>query len=214
MKQAFDIQKAIPAAWKLLWEDNLQKRRDGRDFRGNTHYLTATDVVEQVRSFAQEQAEGKTWGSGGRQWGRAYAQVKISTGGVPGGLLRLVREWLQRQARRGVLEEMDFGRGHISGARYRPAGETLTDGEQATLKRKAVPWEERTVHFYHAPEENASGRAGLLCQIGRKRRGHSWGWRRQKSRTSDDPAKVTCKQCANILDGTRPDPRKKVPTEA
>jgi len=188
MRTAFNIVKAIPAAWDLLWADNLRKRAAGSDFRGNTTYLTASDVVEQVRAFAQEQADGKVWGWNGRQWGRSMTLVRISTG-HPGGLLRLVRDWLFTQVRAGKLEEFDFGRGHISGARFRPAGSGATEAERKTVaereRRRTVP---RPVHI------SASGTYGgrPLCI---KPRG---GFYRRPSKyvhTTTERDCVTCPRC-------------------
>jgi hypothetical protein len=188
--ERFDTQRAIAEAWKLLWADNLKKRAEGQDFRGDTTYLTASDVVEQVRTFAQEQLDGKAWGATGRCWGRAYATVRISTSGR-GGLLGVVRSWLELECRRGRLEIFTFGRGHISGARYRPAGEGVTETETTTMRAKQRRRETPRPIHYAVRGEWGLGRAVCLPP----RRQFSYGRRGMRPRVTNDRKEVTCPRC-------------------
>lgn len=193
--QPFDLGKAVPAAWALLWADNLRKRAAGEDFRGNTTFLTASDLEGQVRQFAGEQNAGKAWGSAGRAWGNTMynSGIRISTG-RPGTLLDYCRDWLHREVRAGRLEEQTMGRGHISGARYRPAGEGTTEREQKTMDAKRKRRENGpTWHI------SASGTFGgrPWCTADRKRSFYSY--RRSSALTTKEREQVNCRRCLNLL---------------
>lgn len=197
---AFDINKALPAAWELLWTYNLNARKKREGFRNETFYLTASDLECQVRRFAEETAAGEAWGSRGRAWGRGYG-----SGGIrfPGNLLGVCRDWLSREARAGRLQCHNFGRGHISGMRYRPAGEPLSEPELKTLaaheRQRAKP-RPRPVH--------ARKGGGLACAPPGKR---VWGFRPSKAhaipvaagdkgdRLSSGFMLVTCARCRKVL---------------
>jgi hypothetical protein len=184
---AFDLAKAIPAAWALCWADNLKTRAKGGTYRpSTTFYLTASDIENQVRLFAEETAAGEAWGTRGRAWGRGYGfTVRVS-----GDLKRTVRDWLLNGARNGRLESHNFGRGHISGMRFRPAGEPISDAEQTTIKvKKARADKPLTKHFSkrygHPP----------LCTAARR----SPFARPSRAWTTTQQAEVTCPRCLNLL---------------
>lgn len=178
----FDMQGAIAFAWAVCWADNLARRAAGNDHRGNTYYLTATDVETQVRRLAHETMQGKSWGSTGRAWGRGWE------GGVrlPGDVQAQVRDWLLSNP---DVEGHNFGRGHISGMRFRPRGEPLAPGEQHTLNTPRKPWAEKPVHY-------SSNHGRALCV--KARVSIYIRWRRPTTRTASDWAQVTCKRCLNM----------------
>lgn len=187
-RQQFDIKAALPQAWDLVWKDQVRQQQEGAEFSGKgAHYVTASDLESQVRRFANEQHEGKAWGSTGRAWGREYAGVRIRTGSRIT-LLDVCRGWLQSQRNAGKLEEFNFGRGHISGARYRPAGIGLSDAEKQTMQRREnpTPYAERRVH--------AGGRPLCTWKPGWYYRGS-----RGRVRHTDKPGEVTCPACRNLL---------------
>lgn len=147
---SFDRHAAIPAAWDLLWKNNLRRRAEGEDFRGSTYHLTATDVENQVRQFASETADGKAWGSTGPAWGRTYDH-KLR---FPGDLLGDVRRWLRNNPN---LASHNFGRGHISGARYRPAGEPLGPAEVRTLSSRPSTFPRAAGSTVRPPRRTSGG---------------------------------------------------------
>ncbi len=183
---SFDRQKAIATAWDLCWADNLKQRAEGHDFRGNTYHLTASDIENQVRSFAQDTADGKPW-TDKRAWGRGYGwSIRLS-----GDLLSDIRRWLSNNPK---LVSHNFGKGHISGKRYRPVGEPLSEAEQGTLKDKAERASRpRLVH------KNAQGKP-YLCAPVRKR--VSWGRSRSQAHITITTERVTCPRCLKLMKET------------
>lgn len=145
---AFSIEKAIPAAWDFLWAVNLKERakmeaenpngdfgKYARRWYTRTFYICAADIVAQVRSFAYETAHGKAWGTNGVR-GPDYG-IRLS-GDVEG----RVRSWLLL-----FTEGHNFGRGHISGMRFRPKGAPLGPSEEDTMEKQAKPKKPPTIHF-------------------------------------------------------------------
>ena len=177
----FNYALAVPTAWELCWRDNVQRRANGGDFRGNTYYLTASDIEMQVRRFAKEQLAGKPWGSTGRAWGRdTYSGVWLE-----GDVQVVVRDWLLRNPR---LQRHNFGRGHVSGMRFRPVGEPLAPAEERTLNKQAQP---KPVHL-RAKDDKP------VCQWGkppRKRSMFSSHRRRTWPRMTENTEEVTCTHC-------------------
>jgi hypothetical protein len=144
----FSIEQAIPAAWDFLWAHNLKARakceaenpngvfgKYARRWYTRTFYICAADMVAQVRSFAYETAKGLQWGTNGVR-GPDYG-IRMS-----GDLDGRVRTWLLR-----TKDGHNFGRGHISGMRFRPKGAPLGPSEQDTIKEQAKPPKPRTIHF-------------------------------------------------------------------
>lgn len=206
--QPFAINDAIPQAWDLLWRSNLEQRKEDEKSehvyrKGSTYYLTASDVENQVRQFAQDQANGKPWGTSGRAWGRGYGLSVRLSGGQR--LQSKVRDWLLNEVRLGRLASHNFGRGHISGMRFRPKGEPLAPAEQRTIevkeKRKDKP---KRLHLY---SDGYCSRA--LCLKNRKR--SPWGRGRSSAWCTNDKAKVTCPSCIKL--GKDHKPKKMVAEE-
>lgn len=181
----FIVREAIAFAWGYCWANNLLQRGKGNDFRGNTYYLTARDIEQRVRCCAQESLEGVPWGTKD-WWPGMSSSVRMRLPGTE--LQHVVRQWLLANPK---ITGHNFGRGHVSGMRFRPVGEPLGPAEQKTIaakaERKANPRPPR-VHYSPA----YGGRA--VCQ--KPRRGfisrHSRAW------TTTDWGKVTCPCCLNI----------------
>lgn len=176
----FDRGAAIRVAWDFLWADNL-KDRDGRDYRGRSYYLTASDVEDQVRMFAAETLAGEKWGTRGRACGKPWDSPRFS-----GDLLQQVRRWLQEEQYRGRLLSHNFGRGHISGQRYRPAGQPVGPAEAKTIvEKKARAGRTPPVHlskgqrFYCSPAKLSP-------------------WGRSQARRTIDRSLVTCTRCLKL----------------
>jgi hypothetical protein len=184
----FDRQAAIAAAWDLLWASNLEQRKREDSYRpSTTYYLTASDLEAQVRAFADETAEGKEWGSTGRAYGRGYgSRIRFS-----GDLLGDCRDWLRNNRR---LTSHNFGRGHISGARYRPVGEPLAPAEEGTLQEKAKRASKpRPIHM------RAQGKPFLCAPV---RKGPRWSSSRSQAHVSSGTgtsSAITCPRCLKIM---------------
>lgn len=186
MKQTIDFNQAIPAAFAHVWQRNLERRAAGDDFRGNTYYVTASDVEEQVRCFAEDQLAGKPWGtkeSYGRGW---HNGLRIS-----GDLTGAVRQWLLRNC-----DGHNFGRGHISGMRFRPRGEPIGPAE-ATLAKQAAERANPKVKPVHY---SLTYGPALCVKVAREKRGlRYWGNAlRSRAHTVSDWEHVTCKRCLNL----------------
>lgn len=181
---SFDRRAAIAAAWDFLWADNLRQRAKGDAFRNSTtYYLTASDVENQVRQFAADQREGREWGASGRAYGTPCTWPVIK---FPGDLLGDCRDWLRNNRR---LTSHNFGRGHVSGARYRPVGEPLAEAEQATIKEKAErSTRVRVVHL------GDNGRCACVKRT-------SWSKSNYRISMTRDGSKVTCPRCVKIVAG-------------
>lgn len=194
MRTPFDRTKAIKAAWEALWAERLAERERNKGtvwatgrWGASTTYITASDLERRVRTYAEETVAGKPWGSTGPYGPELGGRVRI-----PGNLFGDVRDWLLREVSAGRLASHNFGRGHISGMRFRPAGEPVSDIEKKTIeakeRRKGRP---RPVHY------TKSGHFGgpLLCMAGRKR----VGWGRSKSHSTGNRERVTCPRCLKLL---------------
>lgn len=198
---AFDTAKAIQYAWDLLWQGNLKQRAEDAKLAkrlgkptvygmARTYYLTATDLVRAVRELAHCTAKGDPWPTDPSSLVHYYgSQVRMS-----GDLLGTVRRWLRSNPK---LTSHNFGKGHISGERYRPIGEPISEAEKTTAEkkeRKRAPDYKPPVHY------KVEGRWRALCTH-KRMAGKGYGFSRQRSwpRTTDKAADVTCKQCLNLL---------------
>ena len=193
--QPFDSEAAIRTAWNWCWAYYC----GGTSPRQS--WLSATDLERRVRAAAAEQLDGVEVGTYGPDaWGH---RLRIRTGERTN-LLGVIREWLSDRVAAGTLTGHNFGRGHCSGMRLRPAGMELTASEKRTLTAKAkraagdVP--------VHAKDPASRFPALSLCSAAAratnkaKQRGYS-GRRshRTTTRTTDDAAKVTCPRCLKLL---------------
>lgn len=193
-KFSFDINAAIPFAWDVIWASHRKERKKDEAYAKKygkkpygwerTYYTTASDVERMVRDLAQDTAEGKPWRTENTCSG--WNTVRIS-----GNLKGKVRSWLLR-GNGGKIVYHNFGRGHISGARFRPVGEPLAEAEKKTIefhkKRRAGELPPRPIHF---------SQNGLLCQKARLK--GRFSWHRSTARSTKDQEKVTCKQCLNLI---------------
>ena len=189
---AFDINKALPAAWATQWKAATQRAIRGKQPDGQG-YVTATDMENQVRRFAEETSKGLTWGEMGPAWGAGFTAVRLSGLGA-GGVLGRCRDWLLDEVRAGRLEAHNFGRGHISGMRFRAKGAEISDAELKTIARRA----ERKPKPRHYARKRQFGLSGvLLCREHLPRTTFS--------RTShriiriSDVSKVTCPRCLKLI---------------
>ncbi len=184
-KQAFHLQQAIAFAWNFLWQDNLAMRAKNNDFRGNTYYLTASDVEDQVRQLAYESHQGKPWGSTGRAWGGAAGKLRIS---VPGSTLQHeVRDYLLSNRN---ITGHNFGRGHISGMRFRPVGEPIGPAEKTLAKKAEQRANPKPRPIHYAPGSSTKP----LCS----KRSAFARWNPRGPRVRSDWEQVTCKRCQNL----------------
>lgn len=161
-------------AWDLLWAANLKRRESVYAWKGSDgHYLTASDLADKVREL-----------STGKQW---------YTGRAGGKWLNAARDWLSSQEDKGVLQGHNFGRHHISGRRYRPAGEAITETEKKTVEtRERLQNKPKPRHF----TKNGNYYGDLLC-VTRKPNFYS-SHRSTASRTTK-VEEVTCPRCLKLL---------------
>lgn len=198
---AFSVTEAIPAAWKMIWAAKLiAQKRDAKSYNPAQHYyVCAADVEYQVREFAAATAEGKPWSEAQLAYGRCYARIRIS-GDVQGA----VRDWLFKEVRAGRLQSHNFGRDHVSGARFRPVGVPLHEAEKKTFEVKAkraakiaAGQPSRPTHF---SKSGYGGRPACskptVCR-----------WRSSKAWTSSKWERVDCPRCLK-LKGTFPEVKK------
>lgn len=196
---SFDRQAAIKAAWDLLWADNLRQREEDVAYEkkggkkpfnsARTYYLTASDLENQVRQFADETARGEKWGTHGRAYGRYPSGIRFS-----GDLLGDCRDWLRRNPK---LTSHNFGRGHISGERYRPAGEPISEAEQGTLEEKAR--RAKTPRPIHMHKKTGEFSSTYMCAPAPK--GPRWRQSRSQAHVTMDASRVTCPRCLKIMKG-------------
>ena len=194
VRYRFDLQAEVAKAWDWLWES-----RDHRCWK-QENYVTASDVESRVRAAVAERLKGKPYGSEGRE---TYSRVQISTGSQVD-LLGLCRRWLMDQMGAGRVEGHNFGRGHCSGMRFRPAGAPLGEVEQKHLEtpREELARRRWIRHMASDPAEplNGRGHKDRLCERGRKpRRFYGFPRRQFHSDVTADPSKVTCKRCLAIM---------------
>jgi hypothetical protein len=184
---SFDRKAAIKFAWDFLWAGNLKARKKNGYGHSATFYLTASDVEAQVRQFAIETAAGESWGTRGRTYGKPLSWPTIK---MPGNLLHDVRDWLRNEQYAGRLTAHNFGKGHISGARYRPVGEPISEAEQTTIKIKAARKDKPRLHHF-----GKSYGARPMCTI---KPGKTY-WRSSKAWVTKKSEDVTCPRCLKLI---------------
>jgi hypothetical protein len=193
-----ECRRAWPIAWKELCEPTVYEYDDGekRTFEPRQSWLTATDIERRIRAHFAEQADGLEEGKRGLDDFCMKGTVTISTGSRYS-LMDCVRDWLADEVRAGRLTRHNFGRGHISGMRYRPVGMELTDAEKKTLEKADKRAKGETpVHF----SNSTSWLRKPLCVADRnvKRAGYRQP-KRSSARIVSEPAKVTCQRCLKRL---------------
>lgn len=199
---AFDMNKALQYAWDVRWTGNIARRQRDLEYEKKTgkksygwaqsYYLTASDIERTVRDLAEFTQRGEPWPTDPEKLGYGYGNgIRF-----PSNLQNVVRNWLFSNRK---LTHHNFGRGHISGARFRPVGEPLAEAELATMvnkQRKRDPNYKAPVHF------RCDSPWRSLCTHKRmegKRRSFFGGRGRSQAWCNEDKEKVTCKQCLNIL---------------
>jgi len=183
-RKPFDLNAALPKAAAVYLLHALKT---------HTPYITASDLENQVRRFADEQMNGEAWGTNGAAWGRGFgASIKIRIDG-PGTLSDVCWRWLARQERTGKLRCDRLGRV----LRYRPAQQPLSEAEQRTLAKHAVPWNERPAKPVHATKGGKLGNR-ILCARPWKP-GMYIGRPSRNVRKTVMFEKVTCPRCLKLI---------------
>lgn len=183
MRVQFDRQLAIATAFAAIFaRKKAAREKDAAQQRygyADLFDVTATEVEREVRDYAYATLQGKPWGTC-----HCYGGVRMS-----GNLMSDCRDWLLLQVRQGKLEAHNYGRGHISGMRFRPKGEPMSPQAVKTIEtkveRRANP-KPRLRHFIAEGDR-------LMCQ---KRRPWRSRWR---TNVADDPEKVTCPRCLKAM---------------
>jgi hypothetical protein len=184
----------IGEAFAFLWRDNLsrQKSEAGSYNPGQYYYVTASDVEAQVRLFIEEDLEHVERGSKGRAWGRGYSRITVR-----GNLLSDVRKWLLCNL---SLERHNFGRGHVSGMRFRPRGAPLHPSEVQTMERRERRKANGPVIHFKARAKGGS----LLCSIKPR---SPWSRHKHRVYSTEAQKEVTCPRCAKALSEGRSQPK-------
>lgn len=189
----FDTKLAIKTAWDVLWAHNLKIRGTPDDYRNRSYYVTAADLVNQVRSFARSTMEGKPWDTSKPNNFGGFGSY-LEGGGrlrMSGDLQGVVRDWLRHNPN---IASHNFGRGHISGMHYRPVGQPISPTEQKTLTKKAEQRanpKPRPRHF----GKSYGARAACVLASGRK----IAGWTRSNAWVTSKVADVTCPRCLKLI---------------
>lgn len=181
----FDTKLAIVTAWKELWAKNLRtrKKEKGR-WAAATYYLTAADVERQVRAYAWATLNGKSW-SDAEYYGQS---VRIS-----GNLKGKVRDFLLRNPE---ITGHNFGRGHISGMRFRPYGEPIGPVELETMAKKERAKDRPPVKHFG---KSYSSRALCVTEAAKAKGRRIWGWRQSRAWVTSTAEEVTCPRCLNLM---------------
>lgn len=184
-----ELEKALAFAWE--WKLKQRAQMKPTDYRyAETFYLQAADLERRVRGAVAEVANGEAYGT----YGMSYASY-LSGGSIRGlGGVSLLSHCQTFLYRRSDLKSHNFGRGHISGARYRPHDWPLSPAEEKTLANQA---KEKPVHFKREREWKP------LCTANRKdrRSNYSRCFSRHRSNThvTNEVGKVTCPSCLKAL---------------
>lgn len=192
---AFDLKAAMTEALDWLWTYKAAERKK-LEAKGDTSdrwyaehtYTTATELERRVRSALCERQNSAKVGAYGINGG-IYSGFRIQgLGGIS--LLDHCRRFLLRSG----LERHNFGRGHVSGERFRAPGVEIPESERKTLEAKAKT---KPVHL-----KRASAWAPL-CTEGRKsQRGTFSRHRSHRPSTSltQEADKVTCPRCRKLME--------------
>lgn len=188
MRKYFDTTKACQHVWDVLWANNLATRAKEKSRANSTYYLTAADIVRGVRCVAYADLQGKPWPTKYADvlWGDSYVRMS-------GDLQSTVRDWLFRNPK---LAYHNFGRGHISGARFRPVGELIGPSEVETIERKEKAKDRPKVKHFG----RGYGSSPFCVVEARKKKAQRiYGWRQSKAWVTTRKEEVTCPRCKNLL---------------
>jgi len=187
----FNVVLAIQTAWDHIWAYNLKVRGTREDWRNRSYYTTATDIEQRVRAFAYDTHKDLPWGT--TPYGSSYIRFR-------GNLFETVRNWVSREINAGRIKAHNFGRGHISGQRLRPADQPMSPVEAKTLEKKAQPRKPRPIHFRTGNGTSYWGAPPLCVSTAKKMKGlPAYGWKPSKARTTKERKEVNCPRCLNIL---------------
>lgn len=203
-RQSIELSVILAKALQWVITDRETARKEGRDFRGDTYYFTASDVEQRVRAHSQELVDGLKEGELGR--GYCCLGVRISTGAGMD-LLHVVREFLFRKVRCGELAYADR-KGTCSGARFRPVGWPLSPAE---VRIKALSPEEKRRQAYIVHLETATSKQA--CPTA-KRSPYSYRSSRHSIHSTVFPEKVSCRKCQALMAQGKATPAIVVGTQA
>lgn len=201
-----DLNKEIPQAFHRLWTYKQERQAAGHDFQGQTYYVAAKELEDEVRNKL-------TGGEPGEQRGGYRSGIRISTGSRYS-LFDLCRKWLLAQVSAGKLQAHNFTRGHVSGARYRPTGAPLSPSEEKhfnKIQKEGPRGENKPIHFAD-PYEEGWPRKSYCSRATRetnKKKAKAYYRRpshRTETRTTSEPEKVTCPRCLKLLAEQPPKP--------
>lgn len=178
-------------AWQGVW-DSRAKKKDEDNFRGRLDYITASDLERMVRHLAVKMTDSRNTSYSFEDWMMADPHGYRFSAPGHHSLNDAVRDWLLERARQGQIHGHNFGRGHISGMRFRPVEKAaMNPTEQETVKRR----EERR-HKVPPRHALAGESTALLCGDGK---GPWRGTFRRSARTAKDRKDVTCPRCLALL---------------
>jgi hypothetical protein len=125
----FSFETACDIALAALFKEQDDNRRAWPDsYRSAQNWVTATELNRVVRNYAARCLKGEPMeGTDNLDYGVHLPRS-----------LERCREYLLAQARAGKLTGHNFGRGHISGMRFRRAGTELTKAEQARMAKRSM----------------------------------------------------------------------------
>lgn len=201
---AFPAQE-IKRAFQFVWESKQQDRKKGHDFCGQTYYVTAADIERRVRGACAEQSEGLAYGKYGTNYSGYRSGLRISVPNQIGGLTGAVRKWLLDETRAGRLVAHNFTRGHISGARFRPATSPLSPQENDHLLKilKEGPRGENKLVHAADPLSKGYSRKTLCSRSARTSSSKKRMPYRRPSRSNavfeSQGRPVTCPRCIKML---------------
>lgn len=222
IRRKFDLRSELQKAWDWCWKFYCEPTSyEVEEFNGEGYptgkltgevrvsgprqtWLSATDLERRIRAAACEALDNAPVGAYGPDGGGNGIRISTPSGT---GLLEEVRQWLAGQLIQHRLEGHNFGRGHCSGMRFRPAGSGVPEGEAKKIKERQerlAGKDNRPIH-YRETIRGFGGRA--ICTAAQrasakaKYRGAYYGGRPTQSsaRLTNEPAKVTCPRCLKLL---------------
>lgn len=204
-----ELDTIITAAWEWLWAYYQGRIREsmaeGHEPWDDHFFITASELEYTVRIMLANRLRKQPATTGDPAYGNTHGLVVSIRGGrYREDLLCVVRDWLAGQTG-DTLQRHNFGKGHISGMRYRPLGAPLSPAEKRTLAKKdkdatrakaihaadpATHWPQLALCSKAARETAKAKRRSYSC---RRHSPHS------SVSTTSDPDKVTCPKCRKLL---------------